>query len=281
MKITESILKKVIIEEIKIIKEVKRPGAGRTAAEIKVDVRKAGKAHGKSAEVIKKVIDMIDGIESSGKEYDRSPEYVMRTIHDKLPKWAIKHPTAMHGPEKSGPKSMDEVAEKTPEEKELSLEQQRALKNAAQQLNGKQYQIKDLYYNVDAEYLKKDPITEKPRHVKGSINFAGEGYNFEINYDANTKQYTVNLAGLTKEGTNVTKIIKDLTMEAEKNGVPTVNIKLKMHTPSTRMSSGDWEGGERDPGYSATARDIYGPSASGGKTIVSTVKKANKWGGRW
>jgi hypothetical protein len=87
------------------IEEVERPGAGRTAAEIKADVRAAGKAHGKSAEEIKKVIDMIDGIEASGKKYDRSKEYTARTIHDKLPKWAIKHPTAMHGPEKSGPKS--------------------------------------------------------------------------------------------------------------------------------------------------------------------------------
>lgn len=87
------------------IEEVERPGAGRTAAEIKADVKAAGKKHGKSAEEIKKVIDMIDGIEESGKKYDRSKEYVARTIHDKLPKWAIKKPTAMHGPEKTGPKS--------------------------------------------------------------------------------------------------------------------------------------------------------------------------------
>lgn len=110
-------IKRIIKEELKKainedpyfggepIDEVEKPGAGRTAAEIKADVRKAGKAHGKSSQEIQKVIDMIDGIEASGKKYDRSKEYIARTIHDKLPKWAIKHPTAMHGPEKSGPKS--------------------------------------------------------------------------------------------------------------------------------------------------------------------------------
>ena len=40
-----------------------------------------------------------------GKKYDRSKEYVARTIHDKLPSWAIKKTTEMHGPKKSGPKS--------------------------------------------------------------------------------------------------------------------------------------------------------------------------------
>jgi hypothetical protein len=87
------------------VTEAEKPGAGRTSAEIKSDVRAAGKAHGKSSEEIKKVIDMIDGIEESGKKYNRSKEYVARTIHDKLPVWAIKKPTKMHGPEKSGPKS--------------------------------------------------------------------------------------------------------------------------------------------------------------------------------
>lgn len=104
MNMTE--LKKLIQEEIlNALQEVKRPGAGRTPAEIKSAVRKAGKAHNKSEEQIKKVIDMIDGIEQSGKKYDRSEEYVMRTIHDKLPTWAIKEPTAVHGPGKAGPLS--------------------------------------------------------------------------------------------------------------------------------------------------------------------------------
>jgi hypothetical protein len=99
-------LVQIIKEELaKALQEVERPGAGRTAAEIKSDVRAAGKAHGKSAEEIKKVIDMIDGIEASGKKYDRSKEYTARTIQDKLPKWAIKHTTAVHGPGKSGPLS--------------------------------------------------------------------------------------------------------------------------------------------------------------------------------
>lgn len=102
-------LKRALKEEScakkKPLKEIERPGAGRTASEIKADVRAAGKANGKSEEEIKKVIDMIDGIESSGKKYNRSKEYTARTIQDKLPKWAIKHPTAMHGPGKSGPKS--------------------------------------------------------------------------------------------------------------------------------------------------------------------------------
>lgn len=97
-------LVKIIKEEItKVLKEVERPGAGRTSSEIKSDVRAAGKAHGKSAEEIKKVIDMIDGIEASAKKYDRSSEYAMRTIHDKLPSWAIKKKTPEHGPGKSGP----------------------------------------------------------------------------------------------------------------------------------------------------------------------------------
>lgn len=87
------------------VTEAEKPGAGRTAAEIKADVRASGKAHGKSSEEIKKVIDMIDGIEQSGKKYDRSKEYIARTIHDKLPSWAIKKTTEMHGPKKSGPKS--------------------------------------------------------------------------------------------------------------------------------------------------------------------------------
>ena len=87
------------------VTETEKPEAGRTTAEIKTDVRAAGKAHGKSSEEIKKVIDMIDGIEQSGKKYDRSKEYIARTIHDKLPSWAIKKTTEMHGPKKSGPKS--------------------------------------------------------------------------------------------------------------------------------------------------------------------------------
>lgn len=99
-------LKEMIKEEImNVLKEVKRPGAGRTPEEVKAAVKKAGKAHGKSEEQIKKVLGMIDGIEESGKKYDRSKEYVMRTIHDKLPSWAIKEPTAVHGPGKSGPLS--------------------------------------------------------------------------------------------------------------------------------------------------------------------------------
>lgn len=100
------LLKEMIKEEImNVLNEVKRPGAGRTPAEVKAAVRKAGKAHGKSAEQIKKVMDMIAGIEESGKKYDRSEEYVMRTINDKLPAWAVKEPTAVHGPGKSGPLS--------------------------------------------------------------------------------------------------------------------------------------------------------------------------------
>jgi len=110
-------IRKIIMEEIAKainedpyiggapIEEVERPGAGRTASEIKTDVRAAGKKLGKSSKEIEKVIDMIDGIEESGKKYNRSKEYVARTIHDKLPTWAIKKPSAMHGPEKSGPKS--------------------------------------------------------------------------------------------------------------------------------------------------------------------------------
>ncbi|UCC40663.1 MAG: hypothetical protein JSV96_04235 [Candidatus Aminicenantes bacterium] len=97
-------LVQIIREEIvAALEEVKRPGAGRTVEEVKADVRKMGKAHGKSAEQIKKVIDMVDGIEASGKKYDRSKEYIMRTINDKLPTWAIEEPTPEHGPEKTGP----------------------------------------------------------------------------------------------------------------------------------------------------------------------------------
>lgn len=53
----------------------------------------------------KKLLDQIRSIEESGKEYDRSKEYTMRTIIDKIPKKYLDDPSKVHGPRKSGPKS--------------------------------------------------------------------------------------------------------------------------------------------------------------------------------
>jgi len=59
----------------------------------------------KSKGAPEKLIDQIKAIERSGKEYGRSKEYIMRTIGDKIPKKYLEEPTAVHGPDKSGPKS--------------------------------------------------------------------------------------------------------------------------------------------------------------------------------
>lgn len=57
----------------------------------------------KSKGAPQKLIDQIRGIEESGKKYDKSKEYIMRTIIDKIPKKYIEEPTKQHGPGKSGP----------------------------------------------------------------------------------------------------------------------------------------------------------------------------------
>lgn len=57
----------------------------------------------KSKGAPQKLIDQIKGIEQSGKKYDKSKEYIMRTIIDKIPKQYLEEPTKQHGPGKSGP----------------------------------------------------------------------------------------------------------------------------------------------------------------------------------
>jgi len=57
----------------------------------------------KSKGAPKKLINQIKGIEQSGKDYDKSKEYIMRTIVDKIPARYLDKPSKVHGPGKSGP----------------------------------------------------------------------------------------------------------------------------------------------------------------------------------
>lgn len=59
----------------------------------------------KSKGAPKKLIDQIRAIEESGKKYNRSESYVLRSIQDKIPSKYLEKPTGVHGPGKSGPKS--------------------------------------------------------------------------------------------------------------------------------------------------------------------------------
>lgn len=59
----------------------------------------------KSKDAPQNLIDMVKDIEESGKKYNRSEEYILRTIIDKIPEKYLKEPTSKHGPEKSGPKA--------------------------------------------------------------------------------------------------------------------------------------------------------------------------------
>jgi len=57
----------------------------------------------KSKGAPQKLIDQIRGIEESGRKYDKSKEYIIRTIIDKIPQKYLEEPTKVHGPGKSGP----------------------------------------------------------------------------------------------------------------------------------------------------------------------------------
>jgi len=81
---------------------------------VAVSDKKQGRSPGewisylKSKNAPKNLIDQIKGIEESGKKYNKSKEYIMRTIIDKIPEKYLKEPTGVHGKGKSGPLSKEE-----------------------------------------------------------------------------------------------------------------------------------------------------------------------------
>ena len=79
-------------------------------------IRAEGKKKDKSKENIQKVVDAFRGRWNGALEYaeknkkkkqfnslKKREEYAARTAIDKIPKWSIKKPTEVHGPEKRGP----------------------------------------------------------------------------------------------------------------------------------------------------------------------------------
>ena len=114
MKLTITELKQLIKEEHESIleekKKIKRPGAGQTPNEWAQQIRERGRLLSKPNPTIKKTVTKFRTIHASALQHakdkgwkkGRVEAYAMRTAIDKLPKWALKKPTKVHGPGESG-----------------------------------------------------------------------------------------------------------------------------------------------------------------------------------
>jgi len=85
----------------------------------------------KSKGAPKKLLDQIKAIEESGKKYNKSKEYIMRTIIDKIPKKYLDEPTKVHGPGKSGP-----LSQKRKSSEESGMQERIVMKLAESFING-------------------------------------------------------------------------------------------------------------------------------------------------
>lgn len=172
---------------------------------------------------------------------------------------------------------LNEAEEKSPEEKALSLKQQSALKKTAEKLDNIRgiEIIKDYYFNIRADYLKKDPITNKPRHIKGALATGTRGLPFEINYDATTEQYKVDIADLSSEGKDALKTLKDLASQALKSGVELQDVGTSVLVSKSKIGgerTPDWEGGEIDPSKTGKI-----PGVAGKWTSLPYFSGKDKW----
>lgn len=190
-------------------------------------------------------------------------------------------------------------SQKTPEEKALSIDQQNALKRAVDKIEKSKKLGEDLVnylatseqapqtadYRIEAEYLKKDQATGKPRHVKGAIMDFSGGLPFEINYDPSTKQFVIEIHGLSIESDeqNLTrsfrKIANDALTALKKEGGEFDKNVTSGPSKTKSYSSSDYEGGSKKP--SASTREIWGTGSDKDQWVALPTLKGGKWGGRW